>query len=108
MFTAWGHWDQFIFIIPSLDLVVVRVGNDRDGSFDVNQFLKLVIAAFRRRRRVRNKPSDFCIRYVQQSRSDLFVDTDVDDAAKTVTAKALLSPTHKARFVSDKLGCKLD
>jgi CubicO group peptidase (beta-lactamase class C family) len=46
MFTAWGHWGQFIFIIPSLDLVVVRVGDDRDGSFDVNQFLKLVIAAF--------------------------------------------------------------
>jgi hypothetical protein len=54
------------------------------------------------------QPSDFCIRYVQQSRSDLFVDTDVNDEAKIVTAKALFSPTHTARFVSDKLGCKLD
>lgn len=41
-FAATGHWGQYIFVIPSLELVVVRTGDDRDGSFDINEFLKLV------------------------------------------------------------------
>lgn len=41
-FAAQGHWGQYIFVIPSLDLVIVRVGDDRDGSFDKNEFLKLI------------------------------------------------------------------
>lgn len=44
-FSASGHWGQFIFVIPSLDMVIVRVGDDRDGSFDRNEFLKLVAAS---------------------------------------------------------------
>ncbi|RRJ83876.1 serine hydrolase domain-containing protein [Aestuariirhabdus litorea] len=47
-YTAWGHWGQYIFVIPSLDLVVVRTGDDRDGSFDRNRFLGHVVAAFGR------------------------------------------------------------
>ncbi|WP_426416269.1 serine hydrolase domain-containing protein [Aestuariirhabdus sp. LZHN29] len=45
-YAAWGHWGQYIFVIPSLDLVVVRTGDDRDRSFDRNRFLSLVVAAF--------------------------------------------------------------
>lgn len=41
-FAAEGHWGQFLFVIPSLDLVIVRTGDDRDGSFDVNTFLGLI------------------------------------------------------------------
>ncbi len=43
-FAARGHWGQSISIIPSLDLVIVRTADDRDGTFDFNQFLKLAIA----------------------------------------------------------------
>lgn len=42
---ALGHWGQSITIIPSLDLVVVRTGDDREtGITDRNKLLKLAIA----------------------------------------------------------------
>ena len=45
-----GHWEQYLFVVPSLDLVVVRLGNTREEydsdsgekSFDPRTFLKLV------------------------------------------------------------------
>lgn len=43
-FAARGHWGQSVTVIPSLDLVIVRTADDRDGSFDFDQFLKLAIA----------------------------------------------------------------
>jgi CubicO group peptidase (beta-lactamase class C family) len=44
-FLADGHWGQKIFVVPSLDLVVVRTGDDREsGVFDDNQFMKLAMA----------------------------------------------------------------
>lgn len=46
-FLASGHWGQYIFVIPSRDLVVVRVGDDRDKSFRRNTFLKLVLASLK-------------------------------------------------------------
>ena len=42
---ASGHWGQGLYVIASENLVVVRYADDRDGSFDRNHFLKLVIAA---------------------------------------------------------------
>ena len=46
LFAALGHWGQQIWVIPSQDMVVVRVGDDRDGSYDMekrNEMLKLAI-----------------------------------------------------------------
>jgi CubicO group peptidase (beta-lactamase class C family) len=43
---ASGHWGQKLVVIPSRRLVVVRTGDDRDGSFGTNRFLRLVLAAF--------------------------------------------------------------
>lgn len=43
-FMALGHWGQSITVIPSMDVVVVRVGDDRDGSFELEQFLELALA----------------------------------------------------------------
>ena len=44
-FMALGHWGQFIVVIPSKDLVIVRSGDDRDeASLDIDRFLKLAIA----------------------------------------------------------------
>jgi len=43
-----GHWGQLVAVIPSLDLVVVRTGDDREvGAFDHDRFLALAIAAGR-------------------------------------------------------------
>ncbi|MBX5483345.1 MAG: serine hydrolase [Myxococcaceae bacterium] len=44
-FFALGHWGQSIAIIPSKDLVIVRVADDRDGTFDLNRFLSLAMKA---------------------------------------------------------------
>ena len=46
-YAALGHWGQRIIVVPSEDLVVVRVGDDRDGSIDVNELLKLSLAVAR-------------------------------------------------------------
>lgn len=43
-FAARGHWGQSITVIPSKDLVVVRTGDDRDGSFLLDTFLQRVLA----------------------------------------------------------------
>lgn len=42
---ASGHWGQYLFVIPSKDLVVVRMGDDRQKIFSRNTLLKLIIAS---------------------------------------------------------------
>lgn len=46
VFVAEGHWGQYVFVIPSYNMVIARTGDDRDDSFKINDFLKLTIAAF--------------------------------------------------------------
>jgi CubicO group peptidase (beta-lactamase class C family) len=41
-FAALGHWGQSIFVIPSLDMVAVRLADDRDKTFDKNRYLGLL------------------------------------------------------------------
>lgn len=41
-FAALGHWGQSLYIIPSLDIIAVRLADDRDGSFDKNKYLGLL------------------------------------------------------------------
>lgn len=43
-FSAIGHWGQYVTVIPSRDLIIVRLGDDRDDTFDLNRFLKLALA----------------------------------------------------------------
>jgi CubicO group peptidase (beta-lactamase class C family) len=44
-FGAQGHWGKRIWVIPSKDLVVVRMGDDRDGSYDDAELLRRIVAA---------------------------------------------------------------
>ncbi len=46
MYYASGFQGQKIFIIPSKDLVIVRMGLTDDESFDFNKFLKEVLGGF--------------------------------------------------------------
>jgi len=46
-FCASGHWGQYILVVPSKDLVIVRTGDDRDGSFKRNTLLKLTLASIK-------------------------------------------------------------
>lgn len=41
-FAALGHWGQSLYVIPSLDIVAVRLGDDRDTSFDKDRYLGLL------------------------------------------------------------------
>lgn len=43
-FAALGHWGQSVTVVPSHDLVVVRMADDRDGSYDHNETLARVLA----------------------------------------------------------------
>jgi len=45
LYSANGHQGQYVFIIPSKDLVIVRTGLAENPYFDTNTFLKEVIAA---------------------------------------------------------------
>jgi len=43
-YAARGHWGQSITVVPSRDVIIVRVGDDREtGVMDYNQFLKLAL-----------------------------------------------------------------
>ncbi|MEO0604548.1 MAG: serine hydrolase, partial [Myxococcota bacterium] len=43
MFAALGHWGQSITVVPSHELVVVRVADDRDGTYQHDRTLKAVL-----------------------------------------------------------------
>jgi len=43
-YAAQGHWKQRVVMIPSHDMVIVRVGDDRDGMFDNNDLFALSMA----------------------------------------------------------------
>jgi CubicO group peptidase (beta-lactamase class C family) len=43
-----GHDGQYIYIIPSLQLVVVRTGFSKKGTFDLQAFLASVVKAVKK------------------------------------------------------------
>ncbi|WP_274642495.1 serine hydrolase domain-containing protein [Pseudomonas serbica] len=45
-FAALGHWGQAMYVIPGENLVIVRYGDDRDGLYQHNELLNLVLKAF--------------------------------------------------------------
>jgi CubicO group peptidase (beta-lactamase class C family) len=45
-FAALGHWGQAMYVIPGANLVIVRYGDDRDGSYRHNELLRLAFEAF--------------------------------------------------------------
>ena len=49
MYSAEGHWGQMISIIPSRKLVVARVGNDRDPTWDANATMQFAVEAIDKR-----------------------------------------------------------
>lgn len=46
MFAALGHWGQSMVMVPSERIIVVRMADDRDDSFDMNRFIKLLLQSF--------------------------------------------------------------
>jgi CubicO group peptidase (beta-lactamase class C family) len=42
-FAAEGHWGQTIVIIPSRDIVAVRLADDRDHRFSMNEYLRRLL-----------------------------------------------------------------
>ena len=45
-FAALGHWGQSVYVLPEQNLVIVRYADDRDGSYQPNEFLKRALVAF--------------------------------------------------------------
>lgn len=43
-YAARGHWGQAIVVVPSLDVVIVRTADDRDGSFSLDRLGALALA----------------------------------------------------------------
>ncbi len=46
-YAAQGHWGQRIIVVPSEDLVVVRVGDDRQTAMNTNDLIKRVLEVVR-------------------------------------------------------------
>ena len=45
LYSANGYQGQYVFIIPSLDMVIVRTGLAEDPDFDINAFLSSLVSA---------------------------------------------------------------
>lgn len=45
-YAALGHWGQSLYVLPEQNLVIVRYADDRDQSYQHNEFLKRALAAF--------------------------------------------------------------
>ena len=45
LYSCNGYQGQFVFIIPSKDMVIVRTGLTEDPEFDVNGFLRDILAS---------------------------------------------------------------
>ncbi len=43
-YAAQGHWKQRIAVLPSHDMVIVRLGDDRDGTYSNDDLFRLAIA----------------------------------------------------------------
>jgi CubicO group peptidase (beta-lactamase class C family) len=44
LYSAIGHWGQYVAVVPSLDTVIVRTGDDRDDkALDENKFFSLAV-----------------------------------------------------------------
>lgn len=43
IYYAAGHWGQYIYVIPSLEVIIVQTGDDRDGSRDPNVMIPLAL-----------------------------------------------------------------
>ncbi|MEZ7515727.1 serine hydrolase domain-containing protein [Flavobacterium frigidarium] len=48
LYSANGFQGQKVFIIPSMDLVIVRMGLTEDAKFDVNGMLKEILGSFKK------------------------------------------------------------
>ena len=46
-YAAQGYWGQRIIVVPSEDLVVVRMGDDRQEAMKTNDVIKYVLAVLR-------------------------------------------------------------
>jgi CubicO group peptidase (beta-lactamase class C family) len=47
LFSANGYQGQYVFIIPSKDLVIVRMGLMEEPEFDVNGLLRDLVSCIR-------------------------------------------------------------
>jgi CubicO group peptidase (beta-lactamase class C family) len=43
-YSAIGHWGQYITVVPSQDLLIVRTGDDRNDSVDIGKMVQLSMA----------------------------------------------------------------
>jgi CubicO group peptidase (beta-lactamase class C family) len=46
-YAAQGHWGQRIIVVPSEDVVIVRTGDDREGSMPINELGQLALEVAR-------------------------------------------------------------
>ncbi len=43
-YSAIGHWGQYVVVVPSADVVIVRTGDDRDSGISLAQLIPLALA----------------------------------------------------------------
>ena len=42
-YSAIGHWGQYVIVVPSADVVIVRTGDDRNDSVDLSKLISLAL-----------------------------------------------------------------
>ncbi len=46
-YSAIGHWGQYVVVVPSADVVIVRTGDDREDSVDLSRLISLSLEVAR-------------------------------------------------------------
>ncbi len=90
-FMAIGHWGQYLIIIPSMNVVAVRMGDDRDEDMDDDTFLRLLLGYLGHPPSSKSRKGSFATPFASKGAEDLKFHSGVMSIGTNFAAKLACS-----------------